>query len=85
MLDGVRGEGVAIAIRTDDTVTPKGYAEAFVTTQGTAQISGSMGWREYSVTLNQVPLTAESITVYLIYLPGTTGTVYLDDISLSPS
>ena len=85
MLDGVGGEGVAIAIRTDDTVTPKGYAEAFATSQGTAQISGSMGWRQYSVTLNQVPLTAESITVYLIYLPGTTGTVYLDDISLSPS
>ena len=84
MLDGLAGQGIAIAVRADDTEQPNGYAEEFATTQGTVEIVGSAGWREYSVTLGYVPPTAKSITVYLIYMPGTSGTVYFDDITLTP-
>jgi hypothetical protein len=84
-LDGAVGEGVAIAIRGDDTYVPSGRAEAFATTQGKVLIAGSQEWTEYSVTLENVPSSIKSITIYLIQLPYTQGTVYFDDISLEAS
>lgn len=84
-LRGVQGEGVAIAIRGDDTPLPSGEAEVFATTEKEVQITGSWGWAPYSVTLPDVPPEIQSITVYLIQLPGTRGSVYFDDIDLSPS
>ncbi len=80
--EAVRGEGIAIAIRTDNTIRPQGMAEAFATTQGNTLIAGGAGWNRYSVTLDNVPADSKSITIYLIYLPGTSGTAYFDDISL---
>jgi hypothetical protein len=84
-LEGVTGNGIAIAIRGDDTVMPSGSAEVFATTQGEIQINGSQEWTEYSVTLPHVPVEIKSITVYLIHLHGTQGTVYFDDVSLESS
>jgi hypothetical protein len=81
-LDDVSGEGVAIAIRGDDTTRPSGYAEAFATTQGSESITGSGQWATYEVTLPFVDETVRSITVYLIHLTNTTGTVYFDDVTL---
>ncbi len=81
-LDNVSGEGVAIAIRGDDTTRPSGYAEAFATTQGNVSIAGSRQWDTYEVTLPVVDETVKSITVYLIHLTNTTGTVYFDDVTL---
>jgi hypothetical protein len=84
-LEGADGQGVALAIRGDDTYMPTGNAEAFATTQGSLVINGSQEWTEYSVTLENVPAGIKSITVYLLLLPGTQGTVYFDDISLGAS
>lgn len=82
-LDQVRGEGVSIVIRGDDTFSPEGNAEAFVTTQGTVYISGTHNWQEYQVTqLENMPESINSITVYLVLLPNTTGTVWFDEVKL---
>jgi hypothetical protein len=79
------GQGVSIAIRADDKPRPTGsdYAEAFATTEGTVPISGSAGWTEHSVRLDALPSGMKSVTVYLVYLPGTTGSVSFDAIELT--
>lgn len=81
---GLSGQGSAIAIRTDTTAQPQGYAEAFVTTQGSQFLRGTTGWNTVQVTLDDVPPDSESVTVYLIHLTDTEGTVYFDEISLVP-
>lgn len=78
----LEGEGVSIVIRGDDTPDISGFSEQFVTTQGTSPISGTFDWTEYSISLGTVEATTESLTVYLVYLPETTGDVFFDDVSL---
>jgi len=77
------GQGVSIVIRADDTYQPSGSAEAFATTEGKIPITGVQDWTEYSVTLGSVPSQAKSLTVYLVFLPETTGTVAFDAASLT--
>jgi hypothetical protein len=79
----VTGQGVSLVIRGDDTLRPADRAEAFASTQGSTMISGSSGWVERSVTLDRLPPGMESVTVYLVFLPGTTGTVYFDAVELT--
>ena len=78
------GQGVSVVIRGDDSLRPLGNAEAFATTQGRIPITGSQDWTEYSVTMSEVPFAMESLTVYLVFLPGTTGTVSFDGVTLTP-
>jgi hypothetical protein len=77
------GPGAAIVIRGDDTDPPAGSSEAFVTTQGLVSITGEENWREYWVSMSEVPADILSITVYLILGTNTNGTVYFDDITLT--
>ncbi len=79
----VRGEGIALAIRGDHTAVPEGYAETFATTEKAVSINGTQDWTTFSVELDEFSPSIQSITVYLVYLPGTTGVVYIDDVSLS--
>ena len=76
------GQGVYIAIRGDDTAPPSGSAEAFATTQGNEQISGTFDWKKFDVTLDKVPSDIKSLTFYLIYGTKTSGSVFFDDVSL---
>ncbi len=77
------GKGVYIAIRGDDTSVPEGMAEEFTTTQGNVPITGSFGWKEFSITMDNVQPGIKSLTFYLIYGTETSGTVYFDDVSLT--
>lgn len=77
------GQGVSIVIRGDDTYQPSGHSEVFATTEGVVSITGDQDWTEYAVTLDYVPSTTKSLTVYLVYLPETTGRVLFDGVSLS--
>lgn len=77
------GEGAAIAIRGDDTVSPSGSGERFATSQDWLQIRGTSDWREWPMALYDIENTIQSITVYLLYLPNTTGEVYFDNIELN--
>ncbi len=76
------GNGVSIAIRGDDTETIQGSAEQFVSTQGASSITGNFDWTQYSITLDSIDADIKILTVYLIFLTETTGTVYFDDIQL---
>ncbi len=77
------GDGVAIVIQGDETVTPSGSAEEYASTQTMFKISGTADWRDWAIaTSSNLNNTIKSITVYLIYLPNTTGEVYFDDIEL---
>ena len=77
------GDGVAIAIRSDDTAPASGTGEQFVTTQGNTAISGSFDWKEFSLKLHKVDKDTKTLTVFLLYFTNTTGEVYFDDISLT--
>jgi hypothetical protein len=78
------GNGVSVVLRCDRTSTPGGPADVleFATTEGTTPISGEFDWKEYSVQIASVPEGTVCIWIFLAYLPGTTGTVYFDDVSV---
>jgi len=78
----MKGDGISLVIRGDNTIQPDGVAGQFVTTEGTSPISGNFDWTDYSVRLGSVEAGTQSLTIYLLYLPNTTGEVYFDDISL---
>jgi hypothetical protein len=77
------GGGISLVIRGDNTSQPSGTGEQFVTTQGISPISGTFDWTDFSVKLPSVDATTQSLTIYLVYLPNSTGEVYFDDISLT--
>ena len=80
----VEGEGASIVIRGDNTPTPQGTAELFISTQGDIFIGGTHNWKEYSVKLEE-PISPSilSISIYLVLLPYTTGQIFFDDITLT--
>ncbi|WP_157634565.1 hypothetical protein [Spirosoma panaciterrae] len=81
--DNLAGQGVSLVIRGDQIVNGKSNMVFFTTSQGKTVINGTGAFKEYAVTLDSYPGTADYISVYLIYLPQTTGTVYFDDVSLT--
>jgi hypothetical protein len=73
------GDGISIAIRSDsDTEMLQ-----FVSSENNSRINGTFDWSEYSIQLPKIDVSTESLLVFLVYLPNTTGEVYFDDISLS--
>ncbi len=82
-LVGVDGKGVAVAIRTDDTDPRDDYAEGFITSEGYTEITGNIDWTEYEIALGSVHPETKTITVFLLMLPDTKGTVCFDDVSLT--
>lgn len=79
----LEGEGVSIVIRGDDSPLADGSREQFATTQGNSPIGGAFNWTKFSIGLGTVEPNIQSITVFLVYLPNTTGNVYFDDVSLT--
>jgi hypothetical protein len=76
------GDGASIAIRGDDTSVASGDAESFATSQFATPITGSSGWVDRTVRLERLPANTKTLTVYLIFLPRTTGSVYFDAVTL---
>ena len=77
--DSLNGQGVALAIGC-----MAGSAQRqFVNTQGDKIINGTTGWTSYSVEMQDLAGDVTNIIVYMVYLPGTTGTAYFDDITLT--
>jgi hypothetical protein len=81
-VNNVMGRGLSIAIRGDITNSPSGGSEQFVTSQYATRISGTFDWKEYSIRMSNIKASIQSLTVYLIFLPNTTGEAYFDNISL---
>lgn len=81
--ENVIGEGASIVIRGDDAPAPAGNAELFESTEGDIFIGGTHNWKEYRVTLERpISPSIQSITVFVVLLPYTTGTVFFDDVIL---
>jgi hypothetical protein len=81
--DNLRGQGVALTVRADETAFPANRILLFNTTRDQLVITGSSDWQEYSLALKgKIPMSAKSISIYLLYLPRTTGSVYFDDIGI---
>lgn len=79
--ENLEGQGAAIAIRCDDDQS--GRAAQFETTEGKIDIKGTSDWKYYTVELNErVRPDIKEITVYVLFLSNTTGTLYFDDASL---
>ena len=76
------GQGASLLIRADDVYTAVGDPEQYATTQGNTPITGIFDWTIYLVVLKDLGLNVKSITVYLEFLPNTTGEVFFDDISI---
>ena len=80
MLDNVLGQGVSILVTAyDDSMNMVGTAG----TQGDEVIRGTNYWREYSVRLTSLSKDAQTLYIYLILMPESRGTAYLDDITLT--
>jgi hypothetical protein len=73
------GDGVCVAIRGDGATDML----QFVTTEYLHKITGTFDWTEYSIQLPNIVSATESLWVFLIYRPNTSGSVYFDDISLT--
>lgn len=81
--EAIDGEGLSIVIR-GDTDASSSQAEWFHTTQGRTYIGGTQNWTEYTLTADSaIPDDITLLTVYLVYLPNTTGQAFFDDVSLS--
>ncbi len=74
------GQGLSIAIRGDKTGASSSVF--FRTTQGVSPITGTFDFKEFSVSLESYEGNADRIIVFIVFLPQTTGTAYIDDISL---
>ena len=77
--DKLIGTGVSIAIRGD----VRSGQQTFYTTEGTITINQTFDWKTYTLKAPAIPENVKTIHVFLIILPGTTGTVYFDDASLT--
>ncbi len=81
--EDVKGPGVVIAMRGDITKQKNGSGEMFVTSHRKKIINGSADWMEYSISFKEpIRNDIKSITVSLILLKKTTGSVYFDDVEL---
>ncbi|MEL7534843.1 MAG: hypothetical protein AAFN10_26295 [Bacteroidota bacterium] len=82
-LKELEGEGLSIVVRGDtDDLNPA--AEWFHTTQGKVLITGDHKWQEYTLTTEDViPDNITNLTVYVVYLNNTSGSAWVDDISLN--
>lgn len=81
--DNIVGQGATLILRGDNSEEPKGEGESLATSQGSAKIVGSHDWTEYEVIIEGgMDKNTQSVSIYLAFLPETTGTVYFDEISL---
>lgn len=77
--DNLKGLGAELAIGCMAGAAKRQFVES----REDVVINGTSGWTSYSVDLPDLADDVSMIIVYLVYLPGTTGTVYFDDITLT--
>ncbi|GAB3549983.1 hypothetical protein [Spirosoma fluminis] len=77
-LDNVQGEGISLALRGDTRVQT---AALFTSTQTQKVIRGAADFTEYALRLPYTK-SVDLLSVYLLLLPKTTGTVTFSDVSV---
>jgi hypothetical protein len=78
----ITGPGAAVAVSCLNASSTT-QAEQFSTTQGTSVIQNNADWMPYTVKLSGVHSDIIEIRTYLMMLPGSTGSVYFDDVTLT--
>jgi len=79
----LQGQGIALAVRADGTPFPEDHILLYNTTRDQLIITSRSDWQEYTLPLTDIiPPSTKSISLYLLCLPRTTGSVYFDDIRL---
>ena len=61
------GSGITLVIRGDDTDSPPGGGQQYVSSRGKHIIRGTFDWTDYSITLDNVDATIDRLMVYLVY------------------
>jgi len=83
-LDRVEGPGIALAVRGEHFGS--GETRLNVSTKKDEALSGTTGYREMTlVATDYFPAGVNALYIYLIVLPGTTGTAWFDEIVLEHS
>lgn len=83
-LDRVEGPGIALAVRGEHFGS--GETRLNASTKKDEALSGTTGYREMTlVATDYFPAGVNALYVYLIVLPGTTGTAWFDEIVLEHS
>jgi hypothetical protein len=79
-LDDVKGQGIALILRGDR----RGQSQAvfYITTENNTLIRGTSDFTEYTLMTEPITGPIDNLSVFLVYLRNTTGTVYFDDITL---
>jgi hypothetical protein len=81
--DTMQGQGIALAIRTDETSFPGDKILSYASTRDKFTITGTVDWQEYILTMDEsISPRAKSVSIYLLYLPRTQGSVFFDNITL---
>lgn len=55
----------------------------FLSSQNRVRVFGTFDWQPLAITIPSIPREIDFIMVYLVMGPGTIGTVYFDDITLT--
>ncbi|GAB3508164.1 hypothetical protein GCM10027341_43590 [Spirosoma knui] len=79
----LKGRGVSITLRGDKIVNGKGNPVFYTSTDGVVTINGTTDFKEYFASRDGYGGNTDYLAVILAYLPGTTGTVYFDDVTVT--
>lgn len=80
--DNLVGQGVALAMIGYKQIGNQNNIVFFPSTEKTP-ITGTSDFKEYTVTLDSYPGNIDVIAIHVFYLPKTTGTIFVDDVSLT--
>jgi hypothetical protein len=78
-LDNIQGKGIGLAILGIDTSNNREFF--FTTSEDRLLIKGTSDFKEYSLVLDSYKAAPE-VAVFIHLLDKTTGTVYIDDVTL---
>ena len=78
----LQGKGVSLAMIGYQSFR-NDVKTVFSTSTEKTPITGTSEFKEYTATLDQYPGNIDYISIYLFYLPKTTGVAYFDDITLT--
>ena len=78
----VKGDGVMLVLRGDNTFQPESSAEAFSSTQRKVVYTGTSDWKTIEVDMDPVPEGIKSLTVYML-ISSNSGSVYFDNLNVT--
>ena len=78
--ENLSGNGFELLLLTPDS---QGNFIVLATTSPSSEFSGSRNWSEYEAVIDSYPSGVDDLYVWVRLLSQTTGTIYVDDLSLT--